>query len=290
MNLVGKIFVVLIFVMALVFMAMTMAVYTTQRNWRDVVMLEKPQGNQELGLKFQLQKRNVENEELKIAKEKLEKDLAAERTAMQQQLTKLQNDYGLAKQERKSLEAGRADLEKSTRDAVAAMNATQKNADDYRKERDKLRTSLSDSQQDRDKHFARVTELNDQLNQAVNDKEVLRKRMEDLTRDLAKAREAIRYHGLPNENTDYKSKTPPKVDATVTSVHGDGLIGISLGADAGLRKGHQLEIYRISNGQNVYVGRVEVVKTDPNESVCKINPKFQNSNVMVNDRVTSKIE
>ena len=31
MNLVGKIFVVLIFVMALVFMALTMAVYTAQR-------------------------------------------------------------------------------------------------------------------------------------------------------------------------------------------------------------------------------------------------------------------
>ena len=41
MNLVGKIFVVVIFVMALVFMALTMAVYAAQRNWRDVVMLDQ---------------------------------------------------------------------------------------------------------------------------------------------------------------------------------------------------------------------------------------------------------
>ena len=39
MNLVGKIFVVFIFVMSLVFMAFAMAVYTTQQNWREVVML-----------------------------------------------------------------------------------------------------------------------------------------------------------------------------------------------------------------------------------------------------------
>ena len=43
MNLVGKIFIVVIFVLCLVFMALTMAVYTTQRNWREVVMLPKDQ-------------------------------------------------------------------------------------------------------------------------------------------------------------------------------------------------------------------------------------------------------
>ena len=37
MNLVGKIFVVLIFVMSVVFMAFAMAVYATHKNWREVV-------------------------------------------------------------------------------------------------------------------------------------------------------------------------------------------------------------------------------------------------------------
>jgi hypothetical protein len=292
MNLVGKIFVVLIFVMALVFMAMTMAVYTTQRNWREVVMLEqeKVTNNKELGLKYQLERRNRENEELKAEKEKLDKDGAAERTALLQQLTKLQTEYELAKKERRSMEATRADLEKEKRDAVAAMNATQKNASDSRQERDKLRTSLADAQQDRDKHFAAVTDLTDKLNQAVNDKELLRKRTAELAKDLAKANEQARWFGLPDKDSDYKSKAAPPVSAVVTSVHGDGLIGISLGSDAGLRPGHQLEIYRTNGGQNVYVGRVQVVKTDPAESVCKIDPKFQNSNVTVSDRVTSKIQ
>ena len=38
MNLVGKIFVVVILVMSVVFMAFAMAVYATHRNWREVVM------------------------------------------------------------------------------------------------------------------------------------------------------------------------------------------------------------------------------------------------------------
>ena len=98
------------------------------------------------------------------------------------------------------------------------------------------------------------------------------------------------WHGLPDKNSDYKSKTPPQVDAIVTNVSGDGLIEISLGSDAGLREGHQLEVYRTDGGQSTYVGRVKVVRTDPSKSVCKVDPNFQKSNIMVNDRVASKIE
>ena len=287
MNLVGKIFVVVIFVLCLVFMALTMAVYTAQRNWREVVMLEQAGPGKELGLKYQLDRAKKENENLNDVKTKLEKEYATEKAAKQQALSKLQAELAIAKKDRISLEAGRADLEKDMRDKVAAMSATQKNATDFRLELDKQRTDLLQAQKDRDKHFGRVVELTDLLNQAVNDKEQLRKRTVELAKDVKKADEALQWHGFPDKNSDYKSKTPPKVDAIVTSVNGDGLIEISLGSDAGLREGHQLEIYR---GPSTYVGRVKVVKTDPSKSVCKVDPNFQNSNIMVNDRVASKID
>jgi hypothetical protein len=291
MNLVGKIFIVLIIVLALVYLAMTMAVYTAQRNWRDEVLRDRDKTGpgKELGLQWQLKDALTANQALKDEKAKLEKDYSAEKVALQQQLTKLQSDYELAKKDRISLQAGRAELEKQTRDSVAAMQATQKNATDCRQERDKLRTLLAQAQLDRDKHFGEVVRLTNDLNEAVNDKEQLRKREGDLAKDLAKADEALRWYGF-DKNTDYKSKDPPRLNALVTSVHGDNLIGISLGSDAGLRKGHQLHVYRISGDKRVYVGRVEVVTTDPTESVCKANPKNLNSNVMVNDRVTSTIE
>jgi hypothetical protein len=292
MNLVGKIFIVVILVLCLVFMALAMAVYTAQRNWREVVMLQKENltPGKQLGLKWQLEEAKKENENLNDEKAKLQKEYAAEKTARQQALSKLQTELEIAKKDRKSLEAGRADLEKDKRDAVAAMNATQKNLTAFQQERDRQRTSLLQAQQDRDKHFGHVVELTDQLNQAVNEKELLRRRTLELAKDLKKADEALAWNGFPDKNSDYKSKIPPKVDAVVTSVNGDGLIEISLGSDAGLHEGHQLEIYRTGGGQSTYVGRVKVVRTDPSKSVCKIDPNFQNSNVMVNDRVASKIE
>jgi hypothetical protein len=292
MNLVGKIFIVLIVVLSLVFMAISMAVYASQRNWRDEVVRDRDKTGpgKELGLQWQLKDALTANQALKDEKAKLEKDYSAEKVALQQQLTKAQSDYELAKKDRISLQAGRAELEKQTRDSVAAMQATQKNAADYRQERDKLRTLLAQAQLDRDKHFGEVVRLTNDLNEAVNDKEQLRKREGDLAKDLAKADEALRWYGF-DKNTNYKSKDPPKLSAQVTSVHGDNLIEISLGSDAGLRKGHQLHVYRINGNQRVYVGQVEVVGIpSPTASVCKANPKNLNSNVMVNDRVTSTIE
>lgn len=291
MNLVGKIFVVVIFVMALVFMALTMAVYTAQRNWRDVVLWPQDQAtpNKEPGLKYQLEDANRKLTELKDDKDKLVKQYDAEKAAQQQALSKMQTELELVRKERRSLDAGRADLEKEKRDAVAAMKATQTNATDFRQQLDKLRTSLLESQRDRDAHFKEVVRLTDLLNQAVNDKEQLRKRMVDLAGDLKRADKALEWSGV-NKNADFENANPPKVDGLVTSVLEGGLVEISLGSDDGIRKGHVLHISRVGGGQNTYVGRVEVVKTDPSKSVCRVDPKFQNSNIMVNDRVDSKIE
>ena len=294
MNLVGKIFVVLIFVMSVVFMSFAMAVYTVQRNWREVVMLSRDsplygQPGKELGLKYQLENAKVLNEDLRNQREQAEKDRDTEKISKIQALTKLVTERDELLKERRNLEAGYADLEKAKRDAVAAMNATQKVATDYRKELDVLRKDVLQAQQDRDAHFKEVVRKTDELHQRVNEKEQLRKRAEDVSKDLAKAREALRYYDI-DEKSDYKSKTPPRVDGIVLATPGKGLIEISIGSDDGLRKGHRLEVYRVSGGSSTYVGRVEVVKTAPDRSVCKINPKFQSSRVMEGDRVDSKID
>ena len=294
MNLVGKIFVVLIFVMSLVFMAFAMAVYATHRNWREVVILppESPllaQGK-EVGLKFQLLELKKINDELRSQIETLNKDIATEREAKVQSLTKLETERRELLKERRDLEAGYAAEEKEKRDSVAAMIATQKNATDYRKELEEKRVQLIQAQQDRDEHFKEVVRLTDDLHQTVNEKELLRKRAEDVARDLAKYKELALWLDAPSPDSDYKSTTPPRVDAVVLAVKDGGLVEISIGSDAGLKKGHRLEIYRISAGSSVYVGRVEVVQTSPARSVCKIDPKFQNSHVMEGDRVDTKID
>jgi hypothetical protein len=283
MNLVGKIFVVVIFVMSLVFMGLAMAVYATHKNWQDVVI------NPQTGLNYKLKEEKARNAALTDQLDKLKQQIDAETNAQQQAVSKLRTELDIVQKERKELETSRADLEKAKRDSVAAMSATQKNAADSRQELEKLRTDILQAQQDRDAHFKEVVRLTDELNTAVNDKEQLRKRMADLSKDLAKARDALRYFKI-DENKDFRGKAPPQLEGRIMAAVEHGLVEISLGSDSGLRKGHQLEVYRRSGGQSVYVGRIEVVQVSPDKSVCKIDPKFQNANVMVGDSVASKID
>jgi uncharacterized protein YhaN len=282
MNLVGKIFIVGILVMSLVIMAIAMSVYAARRNWRDEVVKAG-------GLNDQVRAAQARNKELTDERDKAIQAAAAEKSSQQQAIAKLRTELDIVQKERKALETSQADLEKAKRDAVAAMSATQKNSSDYRAELEKLRTETLQAQQDRDAHFKEVVRLTDELNQAVNEKTQLRKRVEDMAKDLAKANEALRYFDI-NPNSDYKGKVPPKLEGIVRATLEHGLVEISLGSDQGLRKGHTLEIYRTSGGQSTYVGRVEVVQVNPDRSVCKMDPKFQNSQVMVGDRVASKIE
>lgn len=292
MNLVGKIFVVLIFVMSLVFMAFAMAVYATHRNWREIVILSPDAAGRgrPVGLKFQLQQQKKDNDQLRSQIETLEKDIATERSAKEQSLTKLATKNRELLKERRDLEARYAAEEKAKREAVIAMNATQKNATSYRKEDEELRIKNIQAQQDRDEHFKEVVRLSDELHQTVNEKELLRKRAGDVSKDLAKYKEMRLWTGAPDPDSDYKSKVPPRVDGVVLAVKDGGLVEVSIGSDAGLKKGHLLEVYRISGGSSKYVGRIEVMKTSPARSVCKVNPKFQNSHVMEGDRVDTKID
>jgi chromosome segregation ATPase len=194
MNLLGKSFVVAIFAAAVVFMAFSISLFMSQRNFRDIVTLEpdKVTPNNELGLKHRLTNAKAENEKLKKDKTDLETQLAVEKAAQQQSLCKLQTEFDLLKKERKGLEEFRAALEKKKRDLVDAMDATQKNTTNFRGQLEKVQGDVAQAQKDRDDNLKEVVRKTDELNQAVNEKELLRKRMAELAKDLAKAVKALK--------------------------------------------------------------------------------------------------
>src|SRR5205823_4385912 len=66
-----------------------------------------------------------------------------------------------------------------------------------------------------------------------------------------------------------------------------GLLTITVGSDAGILKGHTLQVYRLEpNGQ--YVGVMRILEVRPNEAVGKMINKPR-APVQVNDKVASKI-
>jgi chromosome segregation ATPase len=188
MNLIGKIFVISIFVMSLVFMSFAIALYSTQKNWREAVVNEQAGLDKPLGLMPRLKTEQKHNEELKTELKNLIEERDKAKNAHEQALAKLQTELETVTRELKKLDMEYAALEKKTSESVAAMNATQGKATQYREDLAKLRTQILEAQKVHDDVFKDVVRKTDELNQAVNEKEQLQKRMEDLAKDLAKAK------------------------------------------------------------------------------------------------------
>ena len=271
-------------------MTMVLAVYATHTNWREEVLRPREQAavNKLPGLKFRLEDEKTRNQELKDQLEKLTQEKARELEAKVQALTKLENENSLMKDQINKLQQSVAKYDDSERKAVAALKATQEESAKFREEVEGLRSEAEKAQSDRDAHFREVVRLTDEMHQMINDTTELKNRNTTLSADLAKAREVLRHFDL-NENTDI-SGAPPRVEGLVAAVMGGGMIEITIGADSGVQKGHKLDVFRVGTAGNKYVGRIEVLKTAPDKSVCKIIPSFQQSEVQKGDRVASKID
>ena len=169
MNLVGKIFTVLILLMSVLFMGFSVAVYSAHKNWRDVVMNPEASAGKDLGLKFQLENNRARNQELKDQLDKLDGELAGEKAAKQQALAKLETENVELNTERDQLNREHAKLKEAEREAVVAMQATQETLAGLRKEVDKLKEDIDKAQKDRDVQFKSALGLTDELHQAVSE-------------------------------------------------------------------------------------------------------------------------
>ena len=283
MNLVGKILTVLIFVMSLVFMSFSVAVYATHKNWKDVVTAEPG------GLAPQLAAKNKLNQELSGQKERLEQDLAVEKSARDEALTALENENEILKKDRDEARTRLDGLNQKLRDEVAEVHVTHKTLEELRKQVDGLRTSISTAQKQSEEHFKEVVRLTDALHTAELEKEQLENREKTLKADHAKATAVLRKFGLKAEPTLYADQ-PPEVHGIVTAVPRTDLIEIKLGSDDGLQVGHKLQVFRRTGTASTYVGRVEVVKTDFDKAVCKVDSNYRQSDIQKGDRVASRFQ
>lgn len=278
MNLIGKIFTVLIFVMSIFFMTMAIMVYATHKNWR-----EEAKKNEK-----QLQTEKAARDDYQKKKDDLEKELVELKSSRQKELSSLENTISLLNTEATRREQDQAKLKQSERDSVAALTVTQAEAKKLREEVEGLRQKEEQAQADRDKSFQEVQRLTDELHNRVNELSTLKKTNETLAADNAKYTETLRLFNL-DPKIDYSITQPPDVKGLVLAVRTGGYVEISIGADSGLRKGHSLEVYRVTSSGSSYVGRIIVTDTTPDRAVCKVDPKFQQSDIKNGDSVTSKL-
>ncbi len=299
MNLVGKIFTVLIFVMSLVFMSFSVAVYATHKNWKEVVTnpertatIAKP-----LGLTYQLQKTRKRNDELKDQKIKLENELAKQKKAAEQVKSKLETELDTVRRAHILLQERQVALVDDVREAVADMNAVQARLLELRSDisgpdgQSGLRGDIKQARIDRDANFKEARQLEDELHQAIIELKRVRAREFELLGERTKAMDVLRKFGLKPEPTLYTNIPPDvkgRVRAVNESVPGERLVEITIGADDGLLTKHKLHVYRMGENRK-YVGDIEVIKTYPDKAVCTIVPKTLQSPMREGDHVASRI-
>ena len=108
------------------------------------------------------------------------------------------------------------------------------------------------------------------------------------TLELARAEASLRRFAVQDiEGPAAYTGVPPGIDGVVLTVPRPDQVEISIGGDDGLTKGHSLQVYRITRNGPTYVGKIEVVKADPDRSACKVDPKWLQSNIQRGDRVTA---
>jgi predicted RNase H-like nuclease (RuvC/YqgF family) len=79
---------------------------------------------------------------------------------------------------------------------------------------------------------------------------------------------------------------PPAVDTTVTAVNEEvGLVMLGIGREAGLRKGHDLTVFR----GDQFVGRVVVEQVYNDMASARIDRKYLVDKIQVGDNVTTRI-
>jgi len=288
MNLVGKIFTVLIFVMSLVFMSFAVVIYATHRNWKAVV--ERPEAEvgprTPLGLKYQVEKLQTRNQELEDQKSELEMEVEKERLNRDQAVAKVESKYVELKDQHDELEDAYAKLVQERRDAQSALNSIQIVLGHLRKEIDTLRVNTSEAEADRDGHFKQVLKLTDELHQLVNEKERLVARQRTLAADLAQAEKVLRHYG---HNKEDPLDSEPDVDGIVVAVTRPDLVEVSLGLDDGIKQGHKLEVFRVRGAAQSYVGRIFVASASFDRAACKVDPKYLKSPIQRGDRVKSRL-
>ncbi len=276
MNLVGKLLVVLILVMSVAFMAFSVAVYSTHKNWMEVIT------NPNTGYQVKLREQQAINQKLTEQLTKNQEEANVEKKSLEDKVSKLETKRAALQGDVTTLSTQVAELKTETAKQLAALTTAQTTLDEKMKQVDTLRKDIATAQQERDDNGTKYKDLQAEFNNASNELTLLKEANTRLVGQMAHAKILLERQGInPEASVD---GTPPKVDGVILAIGRDNLVEISLGSDDGIQRGNTLEVFRATK----YKGRVEVVQTSPDKSVAKIIPGFQQAKIERDDRVATR--
>jgi hypothetical protein len=277
MNWLGKVFVVVILLMSVMFMTLSMAVYAMHKNWKQTAD----------NLNTQLTQLKAEKANLESAHRQRLEDLEREATAATQRAVTLEQEKVALDTTSKQQQAELDTLRQNQRDHIAAVASTQAINQTLAGEVGDLRGKIREEQQKRDRVFKQALDATEALHQAAGEYNAARERSEQLTKQVSGMTAVMREKGI-DPATDPGSVVP-SVEGVVSRIerkNGTQLVEVSIGADDGLKMGNTLEVSRGAR----YLGRVEIIETSPDKSVGRVDRRFQQGQIQEGDRVATRIK
>lgn len=276
MNLLGRILVVALFVLSLVFMTLAMVVYSTHRNWKDLEATARQQVNEEKA-RFNTLKRESNSRE---------SQLRAEADAALQQVRKLESEALRLAEQNTSIQRRLDELSANERQAVAAVTTTADTSNQLAAEVAQLRDSISENIRQKDDSFEVALKATEELQSLRNDLETALEYNRQLVSDTGRMTRVMEAGGLnPAAPAD---GVTPRVDGFVSRTSRRGgvqLVEISIGSDDGLSVSDTVEVFRNTK----YKGRLEILKTSPDRSVGQVLKSFQQGPIQEGDRVATRL-
>jgi hypothetical protein len=275
MNFIGKVLTFVVMIAAVCLMVASMFVYATHRNWKED--FDK--------LKTERDQLQVRHDQLQSQKNSLESQLNAEVDFVRQEASKLTTERDQLMSQNVGLQNQLDQLLQLERQNTAAVASTQANNEKLTEEVGSLRDEVRTNQAERDRAFTTTVKATDEVHQATAQVTALRERNTQLAQEVGNKTRLLDDNGIDPE-TDPAAVVPRVrgiVSATQTTA-GSQLIEITIGADDGLKPSHTVEIFRGDR----YLGRAEILKTEPDKAVGRILRQFQQGQIEEGDDVATR--
>jgi hypothetical protein len=276
MNLLGKLLIVLIFIGSIGLASFTVVVYATHTNWK--VRADK--------LDQSLKEKTQELTKLQSVKDAMEAALKLEVKRQQDSVLALTGKVRQLSQDYDESRGELAGLKEELAQQVAAVKDSHETAERLRLRYDGQSKALLEST---NQWMAMSTELikkSDEAHTLAVQLTTYQSTAAQLAKDYRDAMEVLRLHDLSPDPALYSKRPPIGIQGTVTEVRPRGNVEISIGADSGLVKGHQLDVVRNVDGRSVYIGKIEIVNTAADRAVAQVMPEFRKGVVQRGDEVT----
>lgn len=282
MTFVGKILVILIMIFAMMFLAFSVVVFSTEKNWSEAAKKVKTDLDKEKG------KVSTAQVELEAAK----KALDAAKVESDQQIKLLQSQIASLQGNIKDAQTEVTQTRDTTATATQTLQSAMREAEARKAETDVLRKQLSEVQQQANEFKITQTELNDQIRLLQRQLETAQRNNADL-RDRTGAFQAeLRRNGLSDDFTQLRgvNSVAPDVEGHVIRTDARGQrVEISIGSDSGLVVGHELDVWRTTPTAE-YVARIRIEAVDPDQAVGSVIGKtVQGKKIQEGDIVSPKI-